>query len=201
MKQTIPFEYNINLNDNISSIQSLKIEHHEEISNNEIDGYFTIEGEYKRDKASTQIERFEQKIPYNTIISDDLEESSIQTKITNYNYEIIDNNEIKINIDYEVNGEESKNKKIEEQLNRFLEKQEIVPIKEETIIEEKEEQKEITTKQDDYITYHIHIIEENDTIESIIKLYETNLEILSKYNDIKTIKTGDKLIIPELIDE
>lgn len=47
-----------------------------------------------------------------------------------------------------------------------------------------------------YVTYHVHIVREDDTVESICQKYEINKEELSYYNDITTIKMGDKLIVP-----
>ena len=62
---------------------------------------------------------------------------------------------------------------------------------EETNVEEKSE----------YVTYHIHIVKENETIEQVMSLYGTNIDNLKQYNDIEKIKVGDKLIIPEYVDE
>ena len=60
---------------------------------------------------------------------------------------------------------------------------------------------EISKEDDDsYVTYHIHIVKDNETIESICTKYKTNENILKDYNDISTLSIGDKLIIPD-IDE
>lgn len=53
----------------------------------------------------------------------------------------------------------------------------------------------------EYVTYHIHIVKESQTIEQIVNLYNTNLETIKLYNEIDKIKTGDKLIIPEYLDD
>ena len=52
-----------------------------------------------------------------------------------------------------------------------------------------------------YVTYHIHIVGENDTIDSIINNYKISKEILSEYNDLSSLNIGDKILIPELQDE
>ena len=51
-----------------------------------------------------------------------------------------------------------------------------------------------------YSTYHVCIVKENDTVESIILKYNISKEVLEQYNDISDIKIGDKLIIPSLYE-
>lgn len=51
-----------------------------------------------------------------------------------------------------------------------------------------------------FATYKICIIKEGDTVESIIQKYSTTKEEIEKYNDLKELKLGDKLIIPTIID-
>ena len=50
---------------------------------------------------------------------------------------------------------------------------------------------------DEYSTYHVYIVREGDTLETIMTKYETTKEKLSEYNDLTEIKLGDKIIIPE----
>ena len=47
-----------------------------------------------------------------------------------------------------------------------------------------------------YRSYTIYIVRENDTIESILTKYNISKEALEDYNDMKEIKIGDKIIIP-----
>jgi LysM repeat protein len=74
----------------------------------------------------------------------------------------------------------------------LLEEQRDEIIKE--IIEHKEEKIETL---EEYVTYHIHVVGNNDSLEKIIKEYNTNIDMLNQYNDIKELKVGDKVIIPE----
>ena len=59
----------------------------------------------------------------------------------------------------------------------------------------------IETVENEYIIYHIHIVQESDTLDSIIKKYDITLDYLKEYNDISEIKVGTKLIIPDIINE
>ena len=49
----------------------------------------------------------------------------------------------------------------------------------------------------EYATYHIHMISDGESVETICTMYNSNLNILQDYNDLANITPGDKLIIPE----
>lgn len=50
-------------------------------------------------------------------------------------------------------------------------------------------------------TYRIYIVREEDTLESIMNKYTISKEHLEKYNNLKEVKKGDKLIIPCMYSE
>lgn len=107
--------------------------------------------------------------------------------------------------------------------NAFLEEEEVLDEDErkEPLIEEEkevlEEQKEEETKEvkeeeresedtiinsiksdgKEYATYHIHMVSDGESVETICTMYNSNLNILQDYNDLANITPGDKLIIPE----
>lgn len=70
------------------------------------------------------------------------------------------------------------------------------------ISEKKQSQNDITNIFDDIdnksnsAIYKVYIVREEDTLFSITEKYGVNKEILEKYNNLKEIKKGDKLIIP-----
>lgn len=49
---------------------------------------------------------------------------------------------------------------------------------------------------DEYITYHIYIVNDTDTLETIANRYHINADIIKEYNEIENIKGGMKLVIP-----
>lgn len=51
-----------------------------------------------------------------------------------------------------------------------------------------------------YTTYKIYIVREGDNLEVILQKYGINKEEVEKYNDLKEIKIGDKIIIPSLVN-
>ena len=108
----------------------------------------------------------------------------------------------------EENTEEKGEEKKEEEEERNI----AIPIMEETSDEKiKEKTEDITQEENvimnavsegpsDFVTYHIHIMQENETIEAICSKYNVSSNTLENYNDLKNITFGDKLIIPD-IDE
>ena len=50
---------------------------------------------------------------------------------------------------------------------------------------------------DEYATYHIHMISDGESVETICTMYNSNINILADYNDLNELTTGDKLIIPD----
>lgn len=85
---------------------------------------------------------------------------------------------------------------------------EIIPEKEKKVIEINEEKERnvaniemvnetVSKAVDTYKTYHIHIVKEQETLESICEKYKSSKDTLLEYNDLNEIVPGDKLIIPE----
>ena len=51
-------------------------------------------------------------------------------------------------------------------------------------------------KNETFVTYNVHIVRDEDNIDTICLKYGVTKEELSYYNDINMIKLGDKLIVP-----
>ena len=49
--------------------------------------------------------------------------------------------------------------------------------------------------------YKVYMVREEDSLESILAKYKTTKEELEKYNNLKEMKKGDKLIIPAIESE
>ena len=76
-----------------------------------------------------------------------------------------------------------------------------------TIIETKEEKTNLSEDtiinnikgiDDNYATYHIHMVSDGESVETICTMYNSSMNILSEYNDLSNIASGDKLIIPDI---
>ena len=214
MRHIIPFSKEIVFKTNIATITSISLEHEEKIFDGEVNGDFIIFGDYKVHSDTTEKELFKYRLPFTTLIPDNIIKDSVKIEIVDFNYEIIDKDVLKVDISFSLEGnlkEEvemvEEDRKYEKELDQFLDN---IIEKEEDIKEVREDKEEINEPQeievkkedkDEYITYHIHIVKEEETIEVIMKTYGVSLDYLKEYNDISNIKVGDKIIIPQVKDE
>lgn len=289
MKQIIPFYKEIVFKTSIATITSMSLEHQEKVSDGEITGEFIIFGDYKVHNDTTEKEPFKYKLPFTALIPDNLDINTIVIDVENFNYEQIDDDVIRIDIDFSIEGENLEtnetdeiDKEIDEILGRDLEEKdneeredtseeidteavtevEVLPLdelKEKDLEIKKEEIPEVNneelerdntmmnetnnevninvlndmskivnedeikkeepeidaipttitksttveekTEESEYVTYHVHLVKENETLEQIVSLYNVSVDYLKEYNEITEIKVGDKLIIPEYGEE
>ena len=54
----------------------------------------------------------------------------------------------------------------------------------------------INQDEDNFMTYYVHIVRDNDTLDDILTKYSVTRDDISEYNDLDNIKIGTKLIIP-----
>ena len=50
--------------------------------------------------------------------------------------------------------------------------------------------------EDEFITYHIYIVNDVDTLEGIAEKYHISIDIIKEYNSVENLKSGMKLVIP-----
>lgn len=225
MKSIVPYTKEIKFDSKLAEICSISLEHEMEVTDNEIEGNFIISGEYKTHEVSMNKEPFNYKLPFSIDVTDSIIKESIDFEITDFTYDVVGDNTLKIDIEFSVSAmEEEKDEEevmgrelnIDEITDFLLEQEETVEEKvEEDIssvqIEEKTEDRldqesadlilnSAGDKDDEYTTYYIHVVKSGDTLESIVSTYQTDLSILKQYNTIDNINVGDKIIIPS-IDE
>lgn len=224
MNCIIPFTKDIKFNTNISEIVSISLEHEYTANPEEILGNFIITGEYKAHEVSVNKEKFEHVLPFSVNLTQKIDPDSVDFAIEDFTYEIIDNDTLKVNIEYSINAleapaEEEFEPLVEERddfdeildsIGNGEERNEEVEERDEeevnTTIEEKkiseEEQQtileSINPEEDTFVTYNIHVMSDTDTIESVCTKYNTTQSILSEYNDLSTVAIGDKIIIPDI---
>jgi len=271
MKSVIPFTKELDFTTKVSEITSISLEREFNIEGTSVNGNLFVTGEYKSHEISANVLPFSFKIPFSIEIPDHIKEDSITLEISDFAYDMEENNKIKVNIELELEGEEEviEEEKEEEPMMPEINPEEIMQIleeqtkkemeekeateeneeelrtdeedindipKEETIEEERKEEPEIEIEEpleteeretmkeevnvsyekneqmkeseemiienvkdseDEYTTYHIHIVKEGETIETICTMYNSNLSLLNDYNDMSNFTTGSKIIIPE----
>ncbi len=214
MKKLVPFKKDISFDTNIAEINSISLEH--EITNQKeslIAGKFIVSGDYKMTETTMHLDTFEYELPFNINIDKKYIIEDAEIDISDFYYEVINNKILSVNIELSVDNieeqEEVMEKETIENQNEDRQQEEIPTISEEleTFEEEakpKEEREGINVKSlfdgldenEAYIVYKIHIVTENDTIESISEDYEVTKEALNAYNNLSDVKIGDKIIIP-----
>lgn len=227
MNCIIPFTKDIKFKTNIGEILSISLEHDYTVNSDGILGNFIVTGDYKTHEVSINKEHFEHVLPFSVDVSNRIDADSLDFTVEDFTYEVIDNDTLRVNIEYSINAlevpEEDIFEKTEEEnnLDTLLDEmdEEITKEREdrkEEVVKEKEVEAEetrnvdettqntilnsINDKDDVFVTYHIHMMQETDTIESVCIKYNTTKSILGDYNDLESVTVGDKLIIPE-IDE
>lgn len=101
----------------------------------------------------------------------------------------------------ESNAKEEIEKEQEIESEESKEEEEVLEEPKEIIAEENRGEEEemilqTVTTEDEYKTYHIHIIKDGENIETICTMYGSNTNLLAEYNDVSNIIPGEKLIIP-----
>jgi len=136
----------------------------------------------------------------NVLVFDDKE--SLDDFLNSREVEIIDSklDDIKCDIIENKTSEEIKkiiNEKNDKKTAEIEEKEvNIIGEEERNNISSNEVINNLNSINDDYVTYKIYKIKENDTLENIIIKYKTNIEELKEYNDINNLNINDKIIIP-----
>ena len=233
MKQIIPFVKDIKLEPKVYDITSISLEHDLKLENNDsIVGEFSINGKYKINNTSLNVESFELNLPFDITLDDKYDAKKVSIDIDDFYYEIINEMYLRVHIDVLVDNlvylkKEEKKAIIEERIVKepiIEEEEEILT----TIIDEelknvfnsnKERNNDImdsevndnlnenekrninittdfTNQEDKYITYKVHILRENETIELVMDKYNITRDELKKYNDLENVIVGAKVIIP-----
>lgn len=217
MNKKINIEKKIEFTKMISEITAISLEHDLEFVDEEnIEGNLIISGKYKSTIATLE-EEFNYKIPIEIALTNKLDIDKSQVEITDFTYDITENESLLCNIELLVSGEELANRECDgdPKETKEIEIPKLEQPKERTNNEEKEELEiieepkeendinfiNIDNSKETYGTFIVYIVRQNENINTILEKYNTTLEEVEKYNDIKDLSIGTKLIIPLLKDE
>lgn len=214
MNLIIPFEKKVKFSGPVKEICSISLEHEITKNEGEILGNFLVSGTYKEYELSVNKQDFNFTLPFSVDISNRVDLSSIEFSIDNFTYNL-DNDELDIKIDYVVEGTEMKEEvaferapespsieslldERKEPLEETIEKNETVEEKEERIDNDKITNvvTSMMDTEDDFMTYHIHIVKKEETLEMICEYYHISMEDVMKINNISAVEENDKLLIP-----
>lgn len=206
MKKLIPFQKELIFKNYVHEITSISLEHNLKLKEkNQISGEFIISGTYKMTEASINVDPFEYKIPFDISIDKKYDATNIEVDINDFYYELINNETLSVNIEIIIDGLEEKEEPTVPKEKTITQNDK--EIKEETreetqTIEQTANGEEITKsifenldENERYSVYKVHVITENDTIDSILQKYGITKETLETYNDLNDMQIGNKLII------
>ena len=214
MNCKIPFTKDIDFEKKVSEITSISLEHETKVEDGLLKGNFIVSGDFKSHEVSINKEPFSYILPFEIDLADDVDENTIEFMIEDFTYEIVDNSILRVKIDFNVIASLKEKEDVEEEeplfqdaKTAFLETDDLEEERE-AKEEEKDTSKEmmetedtiiknIKSDEDEYATYHIHMVSDGESIETICTMYNSNLNILQDYNDLSNIAPKDKLIIPE----
>ncbi|MBQ1812958.1 MAG: LysM peptidoglycan-binding domain-containing protein [Bacilli bacterium] len=203
MKQIVPFTKNIDFDTNVDEIISISLDKKvSEIKDGHIVGTLDLYLEYKENDISVNVQKYNESIPFDIVIDDRYSLNDITVDIDDFYYEINDR-EVILHIDILVDNLTYDDKEIENIIERHSKK--VIDSEDTDLFLEKDEEiksvevpiyKTFDSNNETYVTYNVHIVRDDDNIDSICQKYGVDKEELSYYNDISSIKLGDKLIVP-----
>lgn len=211
MNCKIPFTKDIDFEKTVSEITSISLEHETKVEGDTLKGNFIVSGDFKSHEVSVNKEPFSYILPFEIDLTSNIDKNSIEFMIEDFTYEIKDSSILRVNIDFNVIAAA----KEEENEPLFKDAREVFgtePLLEEPKeIEEPRQNNESLTLEDQetiinsvnsleqsYITYHIHIVNDGESLDTICTMYNINASVLQEYNDLSNITAGDKLIIPQI---
>lgn len=106
MESRVPYSKEIKFTSTIAEICSISLEHELVIGEEEISGNFILSGEYKSHEISVNKEKFNYKLPFSIDSTNSIIKDSIEFEITDFTYEIIDNDTLKVNIEFLIKADE-----------------------------------------------------------------------------------------------
>lgn len=107
MSEAFVVERDFLFKDSIFEITSISVEHDEDINGSNLEGDFIISGDYRLHEISINKEDFSFKLPFIHEIRSNVNLDTVNLEITDFTYELNNNDELHVHIEYIVSGEQS----------------------------------------------------------------------------------------------
>lgn len=214
MNEIVSFTKEIEFNTDIDKITSISIEHTICLDkDNVVKGDLILTGTYRINQITQIDSPFSYKIPIDIVLDSKYDLSNMTIDIDNFTYDILDNKKLKVDVDLILDKLEKleKNDEILDVNDLFLEKEDEKDLSlikdDEKNTDEFEEAKEetnqneslfsnINSTNESYSTYSVYIMNENDSIETVMEKYKVSKKQLEDYNNLNDLKRGTKVIVP-----
>ena len=104
----IPFENTLEFNTSIYEITKMSLEHEFNVNEGVVLGNFYITGEYRSHEVSVNKEPFKFTLPFTVELNERIDNDTLEFNIEDFSYDIVDDNKLKVNIEYSLEAEERK---------------------------------------------------------------------------------------------
>ena len=210
MNKKVNIEKTIDFSKSISEITAISLEHDLKFLDSEnIEGNLIISGKYKTTLAAEIEEEFNYKIPVEITLTDSIKLDTSKINIDDFSYDVVDGKSLLCNIQLLIEGEIIEEERTCDgeltdikdldlpKIDKKNEEVEVLEVKEETREDNNEDNFlfNIDSSKETYGTFIVYMVRQNETINTIISRYNTSLEEIEKYNDLKDLSIGQKLII------
>lgn len=140
MKKVVPFTKTISFRTMIAEITDIEVNHTLALNeNHEVVGDILVDGKYKMTDASQIEEEFHYKLPFTIDIDERYNLDNLEIIISDFYFEIINEEDLKINVEIEMDGiEENKLPKLEEKRNSLEEVSEVLDTEEDFVRNKKD---------------------------------------------------------------
>lgn len=213
MKKKVTLKKEIEFPTMIGEISAISLEKDIHFVNeNTMEGKLLLNGKYKLTEASRLEEDFYYEIPIEMSLIEKVDINTCSVDITDFTFEIedsilichiellIDALEL-IEEDQPLNSKEMDTEVRECDGDPIEEKEDEI---QEEVIEDISNDGEnvllspLQEDEDTYGTFVVYVLQQNETIHTVLEKYSTSLEEIEKYNDLQSLTVGTKIIIPLL---
>lgn len=144
MKRTVPFTKTLTFKTMIAEITDIEVTHDLKLTDfNEIEGDILVDGKYKMTDASQIEEEFHYRLPFTISIDSKYDTKDLEIMISDFYFEIINEEDLKINVEVDICGLEEK----QEEVNIITSK---VSLDDLEVLEEFKDEKISELVRDDY---------------------------------------------------
>ncbi len=121
MKRTIPFTKTITFRTMIAEITDIEVKHSLKLTNDdEIEGDILVDGTYKMTDASQIEEEFHYKLPFMIELGSNYDTRNMEIAIGDFYFEIINEEDLKINVEIDINGLEEKEELVQQSPSKLV---------------------------------------------------------------------------------
>lgn len=163
MKKVVPFTKTITFRTMIAEITDIEVKHTLELGeNHEIEGDILVDGTYKMTDASQIEEEFHYKLPFTIAVDSKYDLENLEITIGDFYFEIINEEDLKINIEIEMDGMEEKKEEFSDTIATKISLDESTEVLD---MEETIKQEELVREASDEEAIPVPLAEENQEVE------------------------------------